>query len=82
MQTMISNPAGLGHTQFAVKWPEYFRVMYHTELLDQKSTRLRLARKRGERIVSDALIHVNENWTRPLSEDELAARFEAAWCGV
>ena len=38
--------------------------------------------KAPTRIVRDALIHANENWTRPLSEDELAARFEAAWCCV
>jgi hypothetical protein len=74
--------AGLGYIQFAMKWPEHFRVMYHTELLDQQSPRLRLARERGERIVRDALIRANEIWTRPLSEEELAARFETAWCCV
>jgi AcrR family transcriptional regulator len=74
--------SGLGYIQFAMKWPEHFRVMYHSELLDQQSPRLRLARELGERIVRDALIHANEHWTRPLSEDELAARFEAAWCCV
>jgi hypothetical protein len=74
--------AGLGYIQFAMKWPEHFRVMYLSELLDQQSPRLRLARELGERIVRDALIQVNENWTRTLSEDELAARFETAWCCV
>jgi len=56
--------SGLGYIQFAMKWPEHFRVMYHSELLDQQSPRLRLARERGERIVRDALIHANENRTR------------------
>jgi AcrR family transcriptional regulator len=74
--------AGLGYIQFAMKWPEHFRVMYHTELLDQQSPRLRIARERGERIVHDALLRVNEIWTRQLSEEELAARFETAWCCV
>ncbi|HEY2472403.1 MAG TPA: TetR/AcrR family transcriptional regulator [Terracidiphilus sp.] len=74
--------AGLGYIQFAMTWPEHFRVMYHSELLDQQSPRLRLARESAERIVRHALIHVNENWTRKLSGDELAARFETAWCCV
>jgi hypothetical protein len=73
---------GLGYIQFAMKWPEHFRVMWHSELLDQKSPRLRLARERGQRICRDALIRANENRTKPLSEDELAARFEVAWCCV
>jgi AcrR family transcriptional regulator len=74
--------AGLGYIQFAMKWPEHFRVMYHSELLDQQSPRLRLARERGERVVRDALVRANEHWAKPLSEDELAARFETAWCCV
>jgi AcrR family transcriptional regulator len=74
--------SGLGYIQFAMKWPEHFRVMWHSELLDQESPRLRLARERAERILRDALIHANENWTKPPSEAELAARFEAAWCCV
>lgn len=74
--------AGLGYIQFAMKWPEHFRVMYHSELLDQKSPRLQLAKERGEQIVRDALIHTNEHWTGPLSEEELATRFETAWCCV
>ena len=74
--------AGLGYIQFAMKWPEHFRVMYHSELLDQQSSRLRLARESGERIVRDALIRVNERCSKPLPEDELAARFEVAWCCV
>ena len=74
--------SGLGYIQFAMKWPEHFRVMWHSELLDQQSPRLRLARERGLRILRDALIHANEHWATPLSEDELAARFEAAWCCV
>jgi hypothetical protein len=74
--------SGLGYIQFAMKWPEHFRVMWHSELLDQQSPRLRFARERAARILRDALIHANERWTRPLSEDELAARFEAARCCV
>jgi AcrR family transcriptional regulator len=74
--------AGLGYIQFAMKWPEHFRVMYHSELLNQESPRLRLAKESGERIVRDALIHANKHWASPVSEDELAARFETAWCCV
>jgi AcrR family transcriptional regulator len=74
--------SGLGYVQFAMKWPEHFRVMWHSELLDQHSPRLRSARERGERILRDALIQANQHWTRPLSEDELEARFETAWCCV
>ena len=40
--------SGLGYIQFAMKWPEHFRVMWHSELLDQQSHRLRLARERAE----------------------------------
>jgi AcrR family transcriptional regulator len=74
--------SGLGYIQFAMKWPEHFRVMWHSELLDQQSPRLRLARERGEQILRDALIQANQHWTKPLSEDELEARFATAWCCV
>ena len=74
--------SGLGYIQFAMKWPEHFRVMWRSELLDQQSPRLRLARERAARILRDALIDANERWTRPPSDDELAARFEAARCCV
>ncbi len=74
--------SGLGYIQFAMKWPEHFRVMWHSELLDQQSPRLGLARERAERILSDALMRANEHWTRPLPADELAARSEVAWCCV
>jgi hypothetical protein len=57
-------------------------VMWHSELLDQQSPRLRLARERAEQILRVALNCANENATKPLSEDELAARFEAALCCV
>lgn len=74
--------AGLGYIQFAMKWPEHFRVMWRSELLDQLSPRLRLARERASRILRDALTRANEQRTKPPSENELAARFEAARCCV
>ena len=74
--------SGLGYIQFAMKWPEHFRVMWRSELLDQQSPRLRLARERAARILRDALIRANEHWSTPSSDDELAARFEAARCCV
>jgi AcrR family transcriptional regulator len=74
--------SGLGYIQFAMKWPEHFRVMWRSELLDQQSPRLRLAREHAARILRDALIRANEHWSSPPSDDELAARFEAARCCV
>lgn len=74
--------SGLGYIQFAMKWPEHFRVMWHNELLDQQSPRLLLARERAEQILRDALIQANAHSTRPPSEEDLAARFEVAWCCV
>lgn len=74
--------AGLGYIQFAMKWPEHFRVMWRSELLDQQAPRLRLARERASRILRDALMRANEHLTSPPSAEELAARFEAARCCV
>ena len=74
--------SGLGYIQFAMKWPEHFRVMWHSELLGEQSPRLRLARENAKRVLRDALLRANEHWARPLSQDELAARFEVAWCCV
>jgi AcrR family transcriptional regulator len=74
--------AGLGYIQFAMKWPEHFRVMYHSDLLNIESPHLLLAKEAAERIVRDALIHANKYRSKPLSEEELAARFETAWCCV
>jgi AcrR family transcriptional regulator len=74
--------AGLGYIQFAMQWPEHFRVMWRSELLDQQSPRLRLARERASRILRDALMRANQHWPKPPSDDELAVRFEAARCCV
>jgi AcrR family transcriptional regulator len=74
--------SGLGYIQFAMKWPEHFRVMWRSELLDQRSPRLRLARERAEQILRDALMHANKRWPKPLSDNELTARFQVAWCCV
>ena len=74
--------AGLGYIQFAMQWPEHFRVMWRSELLDQQSPHLRLARERASQILRDALMRANEHWTTPPSEGELAARFETARCCV
>jgi hypothetical protein len=72
--------SGLGYIQFAMKWPEHFRVMWHSELLDQQSPRLRSVKENAERVLRDALVHANQ--PRLLPQDELEARFEAAWCCV
>lgn len=74
--------AGLGYIQFAMNWPEHFRVMWRSELLDKQSPRLRLARQRAEKVIRDALAHSNARWGSRLSEQELKARFQAAWCCV
>jgi AcrR family transcriptional regulator len=37
-------PAGLGYIQFAMRWPEHFRVMWRSELLYEKSPRLQTCR--------------------------------------
>jgi|SRR5215469_8066398 len=72
--------AGLGYIQFAMRWPERFRVMWRSELLNEESPRLQLAREKSRQCLRDALVHANRN--TPLSDDELAARFQAAWCCV
>jgi AcrR family transcriptional regulator len=73
--------AGLGYIQFAMRWPEHFRVMWRTELLNQESPRLRTARQAAQQRLRDSLVHANAHG-RTLSEDELAARFQLAACCV
>jgi AcrR family transcriptional regulator len=73
--------AGLGYIQFAMQWPEHFRVMWRSEALNQKSLRLQQAREAAQQRLRDALMHTNAH--RPtLSEEELATRFQLAWCCV
>jgi AcrR family transcriptional regulator len=74
--------AGLGYIRFAMQWPEHFRVMWRSELLDDTSLRLRLAREHAAQILRDALLRANRDRSTPPSEDELTARFEAARCCV
>ena len=74
--------AGLGYIQFAMQWPEHFRVMWRSELLDENSPRLRLAREHAAQRLRDALVSANSQWSTMPSEDELAARFQAARCSV
>ena len=74
--------AGLGYIQFAMQWPEHFRVMWRSELLDEKSPRLRLAREHAAQRLRDALVSANSQWSTMPSEDALAARFQAARCSV
>ena len=71
--------SGLGYIEFAMRWPEQFRVMWRSELLDENSPRLQQARETAQQPLREALRHAN---ARTLSEDELAARFELAWCCV
>jgi AcrR family transcriptional regulator len=74
--------AGLGYIRFAMQWPEHFRVMWRSELLDDTSLRLRLAREHAAQILRDALLRANRHGSTPPSEDELTARFEVARCCV
>ena len=73
--------AGLGYIQFAMRWPEHFRVMWRTELLNQASPRLCKARQTAQQRLRDSLVHADAHG-RTLSEDELAARFQLASCCV
>jgi hypothetical protein len=74
--------AGLGYIQFAMRWPEHFRVMWRSELLNEESLRLRQARERATQRLRDALTRANAQSSIALSEEELAARFQLAWCCV
>lgn len=74
--------AGLGYIQFAMRWPEHFRVMWRSELLDEKSTRLQRARERATQCLRETLTRANARAGTALSENELAARFEVAWSSV
>jgi AcrR family transcriptional regulator len=73
--------AGLGYIQFAMRWPEHFRVMWRSELLDQTSPRLQQAREGTQQRIRDALMRASAHGRR-LPEDELAARFQLASCCV
>jgi AcrR family transcriptional regulator len=73
---------GLGYIQFAMRWPEHFRVMWRSELLNEESPRLRQARERARQRLRDALTRANAQSSIALSEEELAARFQLAWCCV
>jgi AcrR family transcriptional regulator len=73
---------GLGYIQFAMRWPEHFRVMWRSELLNEESPRLQLAQERARQPIRDALVQSNADLGMPLSEDELAIRFQTAWCCV
>jgi AcrR family transcriptional regulator len=74
--------AGLGYIQFAMRWPEHFRVMWRSELLDGKSPRLQRARERATQCLREALTRANAQGGTALSKKELAARFEVAWYSV
>jgi len=73
--------AGLGYIQFAMRWPEHFRVMWRTELLNQESPRLRTARHAAQQLLRDALLRAGAH-ERTLAGDELAPRFQLAACCV
>jgi len=73
---------GLGYIQFAMRWPEHFRVMWRSELLNEESPRLQLAQERARQPIRDALMHANADLGATLSEDQLATRFQIAWCCV
>ena len=73
--------AGLGYIEFAMRWPEHFRVMWRSELLNENSPRLQQARGTAQQPLREALRRANAQG-RTLSDDELAARFQVAWCCV
>jgi AcrR family transcriptional regulator len=73
--------AGLGYIEFAMRWPEHFRVMWRSELLNESSPRLQQARETAQERLREALRHANAQ-RGTLSEDELAARSQLAWCCV
>jgi AcrR family transcriptional regulator len=74
--------AGLGYIQFAMRWPEHFRVMWHSELLDEESPRLQWAQESARQCLRDALMRANSQSGALLSETELTTRFQVAWCCV
>jgi AcrR family transcriptional regulator len=73
--------AGLGYIEFAMRWPEYFRVMWRSELLNESSLRLQRSREAARAPLQDALRRANMQG-RTLSEEEFAARSQLAWCCV
>jgi AcrR family transcriptional regulator len=73
--------AGLGYIEFAMRWPEHFRVMWRSELLNEESPRLQRARETAQQPLREALRLANAHGSTR-SEDELAVQFEAAWCCV
>jgi AcrR family transcriptional regulator len=73
--------SGLGYIEFAMRWPEHFRVMWRSELLNENSPRLQQARETAQQPLRAALLLANGQ-QRSLSEDELAGLFQLAWCGV
>ena len=73
--------AGLGYIEFAMRWPEHFRVMWRSELLNENSPRLQQARETAQQPIREALRQANAQ-ARTLSEDEMAARSQLALCCV
>jgi len=71
---------GLGYIEFAMRWPEHFRVMWRSELLNENSPRLQQARETAQECLREALQCANAQ--RTLSEEEFADRFQLAWCCV
>jgi len=74
--------AGLGYIQFAMRWPEHFRVMWRSALLDEKSPRLQRSRERATQCLREALTRANAQAGTALAENAVAARFEVACCSV
>jgi AcrR family transcriptional regulator len=73
--------AGLGYIEFAMRWPEHFRAMWRSELLNEDSPRLQRARETAQLPLREALRRANAQGGMP-SEDELGVRFQLAWCCV
>jgi AcrR family transcriptional regulator len=72
---------GLGYIDFAMRSPEHFRVMWRSELLQERSPRLQRAREAAEECLREALRRAHAHG-RALSQEEFAARFHLAWCCV
>lgn len=79
----VLKAAGIGYVQFAVTFPEHFRLMSRISVTDTRSDRLRDARNAAWLHLVDALrvVYREANGTEP-REDSLAARTALAWSCV
>jgi AcrR family transcriptional regulator len=75
--------AGLGYVRFAMDAPDQFRLMWRTDLLDEKSERLDAARHAAEQPIRSALKSAYEkSHHAPPTREILDQRFLIARCFV